>query len=122
MQGLKSISISPAITTTPALDSLFPMNVEDMTGQYLRFDSDTIRGGDQFDVVLTPTDDIYLAVEVSGSTYASDTAGAPVTISGVTAEAQGDLVGFALEILATESPDDEEPTGMVNVVIVGQSK
>lgn len=29
-QGLKSISISPAITTTPALDSLFPIGWDDL--------------------------------------------------------------------------------------------
>lgn len=32
-QGLKSISISPAITTTPALDSLFPIYWEDLTDE-----------------------------------------------------------------------------------------
>lgn len=32
-QGLKSISISPAITTTPALDSLFPIYYDDLTDE-----------------------------------------------------------------------------------------
>ena len=63
--GIKSISISPAITTTPALDSLFPIYYEDLTaeqkqsGVFLTANNETLQG--QYTVTITPTSNGYIA-------------------------------------------------------------
>ena len=65
-QGLKSITISPAITTTPALDSLFPIYWEDLTEEQKQdgvsvdlTTSTELKMGDEFTVTITPTADWY---------------------------------------------------------------
>lgn len=66
-QGLKSISISPAITTTPALDSLFPIYWDDLPEgeieegvEYREYEATLHTGhaltqGDSYSVSITPT-------------------------------------------------------------------
>ena len=58
-QGLKSITISPAITTTPALDSLFPIYWEEGKSYppVSLLTHDTIP--DAVTVTVTPTSDWY---------------------------------------------------------------
>ena len=66
-QGLKSISISPAIQTTPALESLFPIYYEDLTAEqkqgqsavFLTANNETLQG--QYTVTITPTSNWYIA-------------------------------------------------------------
>lgn len=65
--GLKSITISPAITTTPALDSLFPIYWDDLPEgeieegvEYREYDATLHTGhaltnGDSYSVSITPT-------------------------------------------------------------------
>lgn len=67
MQGLMSISISPAITTTPALDSLFPIGWDDLPEgeieegvEYRDYTATLHTGhaltaGDSYSVSFTPT-------------------------------------------------------------------
>ena len=63
--GIKSITISPAITTTPALDSLFPIYWEDLTeeekadGKSLTVEGN-ITTGTTYTFNVTPTDDWYM--------------------------------------------------------------
>lgn len=66
-QGLKSITISPAITTTPALDSLFPIYWDDLPEgeieegvEYRRYESTLHTGhaltkGEDYSISFTPT-------------------------------------------------------------------
>lgn len=69
-----SISISPAITTTPALDSLFPIYWEDLTDEQKQngvnivayVGSDVIKVGDEYTITVTPTDDLYAGI-ISGT-------------------------------------------------------
>ena len=80
-QGLKSISISPAITTTPDLDSLFPVYYDDLTDEEKEngktiaveapYDEDT-----DYYVTVTPTSNWY-AFNMSSSEFGS--VGEPVT-------------------------------------------
>lgn len=64
--GIKSITISPAITTTPALESLYPIYWEDLTdeqkqdGIILTIYAD-IDDGAQYTFTITPTADFYAA-------------------------------------------------------------
>ena len=63
--GLKSISISPVLGTTPAIDTVFPIYYEDLTDEekqngvkrYVTADSLP----DSFDVTFTPTDDWHIS-------------------------------------------------------------
>lgn len=67
-QGLKSISITPAIETTPALDSLFPIYYDDLTEQEKQI-GEINRGttanvgipAGEYTVTFTPTSDWYAA-------------------------------------------------------------
>ena len=63
-QGLKSISISPSITTTPALDSLLPLDFDELISQGYQPDEygtitvtvEVIRQiGEQYTITATPT-------------------------------------------------------------------
>lgn len=64
--GIKSITISPAITTTPALESLFPIYYEDLTEEQkqsvvvLRTTSDDFSTGGTYNVTITPTPNWYV--------------------------------------------------------------
>ena len=65
--GIKSITISPAITTTPALESLFPIYWEDLTEEQkqehaVRIAASTqatMEVGDTYTVTVVPTADMY---------------------------------------------------------------
>lgn len=71
-QGLKSISISPAITTTPALDSLFPIYWDDLPegeideGVEVRTYENTIHtgyaltNGAEYSVASTPSSEWHI--------------------------------------------------------------
>lgn len=68
-QGLKSISISPAITTTPALDSVAPIYYDDLTEQekqskditrVVKYDEETVPS-DSYQITFKPTTDWYAA-------------------------------------------------------------
>lgn len=62
--GIKSITITPAIATTPALDSLFPIYYDDLTdeekenGVNLEF---TVNGYGTYHFDFTPTSSWYIA-------------------------------------------------------------
>lgn len=84
-QGLKSISISPAIQTTPALDSLFPIYYDDLTEQEKQ--RGAINRGTtanvgipagEYTVTFTPTSDWYAA---DTDTFVFGEKGQPVTTS-----------------------------------------
>lgn len=71
--GIRSISISPAITTTPALDSLFPIYYEDLTeeqkqeGLDVTLTAPNLPAG-EYTVTVTPTDEWYARVgETTGT-------------------------------------------------------
>lgn len=68
-QGLKSITISPAITTTPALDSVAPIYYDDLTEQekqskditrVVKYDEETVPS-DSYQITFKPTTDWYAA-------------------------------------------------------------
>lgn len=66
-QGLKSISISPAITTTPALDSVFPIYWDDLTEEEkaegkktVLLNADSLTVGDTYTAQVAATSDWYV--------------------------------------------------------------
>lgn len=78
-----SISISPAITTTPALDSLFPIYYDDLTdeekedGKRLHVDTDVaLVDTDTYTITVTPTSEWYAFNSNSGITGGK---GEPIT-------------------------------------------
>ncbi len=96
-QGLKSISISPAITTTPALDSLFPIYWEDLTEEEkANGKSLTVYGnittGTTYSFTVTPTSDWYVYAPGTGFlgkgepfTVAADENGGKIELAEITA-------------------------------------
>lgn len=94
--GLKSITISPAITTTPALDSLFPIYWEDLTeeqkqsGINYHGDAVGIGAGNEFTITVTPTSDWYAWQLVNGAPVFGGK-GEPITF---TKESFGNVLEF----------------------------
>lgn len=86
--GLKSISISPAITTTPALDSLFPIYWDDLTeeekqsGKTIAVEA-TYDEHEDYYLTVTPTETWY-AVNPNTSEFGD--VGEPVTYLLITGE------------------------------------
>ena len=83
--GIKSITITPAITTDPALESLFPIYYENLTaeekedGVYIEVDVDAPPVTD-YTFTLTPTDDMYAGIMgIGGAPIMGDEKGAPVS-------------------------------------------
>ena len=66
--GLKSISISPAITTTPALESLFPIYYGDerIVGDEFTIALSTDESVQPISVTITPTADVYVGADREG--------------------------------------------------------
>lgn len=93
--GIRSITISPAITTTPALESYFPIYWEDLTDEqkqdgvlvYGTVESGVIKSGDTYQFIITPTADWYV-YDIDAQTLGEK--GAPYTIT-VTADADDNL-------------------------------
>lgn len=83
--GIRSISISPAITTDPALESFFPIYWKDLTaeekedGVYIEVSVDAPQVAD-YTFTLTPTDDMYAGIMgIGGAPIMGDEKGAPVS-------------------------------------------
>lgn len=87
-QGLKSISISPAIQTTPALDSLAPIYYDDLTEEQKQdavfLSVNTSEVGEK-SVSITPTGDWYAAYSNDNDEFIvggkGETIVAPVTLA-----------------------------------------
>ena len=100
--GIKSVSISPAISTTPALESFFPIYWEDLTaeqkdnGVIINVETDGELSG-EYAVTITPTAEWYAFA--SGST---PTKGAAVTKPMI---ARDGIATVSANVAA--SPDDE---------------
>lgn len=110
-----SISISPAITTTPALDSLFPIYWDDLTEeeklsgiQYTLGTSDDIP--DSVDITVTPTPDWYAGDE--------EAKGTPKTY---TAEKENGKIVAPIDVSNGEIPISPD-FAIVRVVLTIQSK
>ena len=97
-----SISISPAITTTPALDSLFPIYWEDLTDEQKQ-DGITINCTSsgytpgEYTITVEPTGDWYATVVWSDGHVTGENAGESVT-------ATLPPVNFAVFGLSTPTP------------------
>lgn len=104
-----SISISPAITTTPVLDSLFPIYYDDLTeeqkqrGVTLALATDaTLEVGAEYAFTITPTSGMYAIADEPGEK------GEPITTTGTVVE-RGNVKGIQLErVLITSTL--EQPT------------
>ena len=90
--GIKSITISPAITTTPALESVFPIYYEDLTEEQKRDDvrftgepATALVEGATYTITATPTDDMFVA---DGAGVVSASAGAPITFTATVEEGE----------------------------------
>ena len=114
--GIKSISISPAITTTPALESLFPIYYEDLTEEQKQdgvrvhgtVEPGVIKSGDTYQFTITPTADWYV-YDFAARTFGEK--GMPYTVT-VTAE-QND--GIGVEFGGTSDNVPSETTKIVRV-------
>lgn len=91
-QGIKSVTISPAITTTPALESLFPIYYEDLTDEQKRDDvrftgepATALVEGATYTITATPTDSMFVS---DGNGIVSASAGAPITFTATVEEGE----------------------------------
>lgn len=112
--GIKSISISPAITTTPAIDSKFPIYWEDLEpgpDEPERELQLTVDGNWEDNVTytatITPTEEMYV---FNGETFGGK--GEQATI---TAEAEDNVLSVALA--ASDSDTLETITKSISVMI-----
>lgn len=99
--GIKSVSISPAISTTPALESFFPIYWEDLTGEQkdngviINVETDGELSG-EYAVTITPTAEWYAFAD------GTPTKGAAVTKP---MRAHDGIATVSANVAA--SPDDE---------------
>lgn len=114
--GLLALTISPAITTTPALDSLVPIYYEDLTEEqkedgvtYKVTTSEAISQGDVYTVTVTPTSDFYAFDE----NLVTSGKGEPSSFT-FTADPDNLGIGFTL---ANEIPDQSNPEKFFSVNI-----
>lgn len=114
-QGLKSITISPAITTTPALESLFPIYWEDLTEEQRR-DGITINCASsgytpgEYTITVEPTGEWYAGVSGWGSNqHVSENAGESVTAT-TTPVPSGNFA-----VVGMSTPDGSGDMVMVNI-------
>lgn len=108
-----SISISPAITTTPALDSLFPIYWEDLTEEQkqgtvqLNLTSAQIPDG-EYSVTVTPSENWYAISEGTRS----ENAGSPITF---TENAVGNMMQIRFGASNTSDPGDNDD--VVDIIV-----
>lgn len=111
--GIESITISPAITTTPALASLFPIYWEDLTeeqkqeGVILNLTSEPITDG-EYTVTVTPSENWY----VLGVGVVSENAGDPLTF---TENAVGNMLQIRFGASYTSDPGDDDD--IMNIIV-----
>lgn len=82
--GIKSITISPAITTTPALESLFPIYWEDLTDEQKQSGVTVEVGGtlpEDYTYTVTPTTDWHV-ICTSVNPPIMGEKGAPINVTG----------------------------------------
>ena len=115
-KGLKSLSISPVITTTPALETVYPIYWEDLTdeekqdGVTIALASDEIQEGEEYTITITPTADWYAYGDSEGAK------GEPTTAT-ATAVERGGMVGVSYEVYVYEEDSPDAPQIKVVVVI-----
>ncbi len=113
MQGLMSISISPAITTTPALNSVFPIYWEEGTEIPDTYEFESGESlEDSYSVTIEPTEGWTL---VLGET--TGTIGEPVTADFETAGNELSIGIFAFE--GEGEPSGDTPYIETALVITG---
>ena len=101
--GIKSITISPEIETTPALDSVFPIYWGDTYPPVIHLTPNGVLPASA-EITITPTDSWYV---YNGETFGG--AGEPVTIS---VENEDD--GIYCRISVTNDTESEEPEEFVS--------
>lgn len=118
-QGLKSISISPEITTTPALDSVYPIYYEDLTDEQKQEGvsiSVTVPSGslptEEMTFTATPTSDWYI-VDIAGGAPIIGEKGAPVSIAATPFRNK-----VSVSYVCTDKPGDEEGANHFGLHIV----
>lgn len=118
-QGLKSITISPAITTTPTFDSFLPIYYEDLTEKEKRdgvlvrgtVEPDVIKSGNTYQFTITPTADWYV-YDFESEEFGDK--GEPYTIT-VTAE-NNDSIGLTFGVASDNVPAETTKIFSVNLV------
>ena len=120
-QGIKSITISPAITTTPALASLLPIYYEDLTeeerreGRAIRTTTTADLGsGGEYTFTITPTADWYMA-DMTGGTPTFGGKGEPITVKRTATEYGG--LYFEVVACETNQPDEASKIAPIRFVI-----
>lgn len=122
--GIKSITISPAITTTPALASLFPIYYEDLTeeqkqsGVALTIATDAVlEVGAEYAFIITPTSGMYAIADEPGEK------GEPITTTATVVE-RGNVKGIQLEdvfITSTLEQPTENDMSFTAKVFIGST-
>ena len=107
--GIKSITISPAIAATPALDSLFPIYWEDLTDEQKRDDvrftgepATALVEGATYTITATPTDSMFVT---NGAGVVSASAGAPITYTETVDDGELYLCVTAADSISVEAPE-----------------
>lgn len=121
-QGLKSITISPAITTTPALDSLFPIYYGDLEDSPIpgstRFAEFELKSeesvGGNYTVIITPTSDWQLYDEANQTMLGK---GVPLSI-----EYENIINPMLINANAYADPDDDDAPVIALTIEISENK
>ena len=115
--GIKSITISPAITTTPALESFFPIYWEDLTDEQKQDGVPVVINANieddvQYTFTITPTADFYAASFDGVPGFGGK--GEPITITQTMSIGQS----YNLHVAAANGTTEETATETV-IALVG---
>lgn len=116
--GIRSITIEPALDVTPALESYFPIYWEDLTDEQKdsgveissAFEPGTIHADDTWSITITPTSDWYV-YDFEAETF--NEKGAPYT----TVIAAESADGFTFQFGAASNTAADETTKLVAVTM-----
>lgn len=112
-----NISISPAITTTPALDSLFPVYYEDLTedqkvdGISRTIITAPVTPDTDYKFTATPTSGWFIVVFGNGFSNEPTYVGEPgevVEIASITSNSHGEVSGTLYVAVATGTPGESD--------------
>lgn len=118
--GIKSITISPSITTTPALDTFMPINYDDGHGPRIYVETVGDKPGDTISFIVTPSSGWKIGVVYDESPEYGEV-GEPYTITAecIDYEENGTVVGWDAENNIYAANADETEYFSITVHVAG---
>lgn len=118
--GIRSITISPSMTTTPALDSFMPISYDDGHSNRIYVETVGAKPGETISFIVTPTSGWKIGVVYDESPEYGEV-GEPYTITAecIDYEEGGTVVGWDAENNIYAANEDETETFAITLHVAG---